>query len=315
MMLPVRLKKIFTQFRIFRLHKNGTRFAIRKLLYLPRIISSLEKRYLFLLGIIVFLSGIGLVTRLYTQLTVPMPKVAWSYTEGVIGEPRAINPLYASRDTDRDISRLIFSGLLTYDGSGAIEPDLAERIETSDDNKIYTVVLKKELTWHDGEPITADDIVFTIHTIQNAQYRSPLRSNWQGVNVEKLDNQSVRFILRAPYAPFVENLTLGIIPKHIWQNVSPEQAPLHEANLKPVGSGPYRFDEMKQNKDGSLSWYQIVRNPDYHREGPFIKKIIFQFYKSEDEMFTAWRKGIIDGYGGISPARLSDINPDKSLVL
>lgn len=310
-----RLKKIIAQFRIFRLHQNGTRFAMRKFLYLPRVISGLEKRYLLFLVIIVFLSGIGLITRLYLQFTVPVPNVAGSYTEGVIGEPRAINPLYASRDTDRDISRLIFSGLLTYNESSIIEPDLAQRVEISDDGKIYTIVLKNNLIWHDGEPITADDIVFTIHTIQNSQYRSPLRSNWQGVNVEKLNDQSVRFILRAPYTPFIENLTIGIIPKHIWQNVSPEQAPLHEVNLKPVGSGPYRFDAMKQNKDGSLSWYQVVRNPNYHREGPFIKTIIFQFYKNEDDMFTAWRKGAIDGYGGISPLHLSNVNPDKSLVL
>jgi len=135
------------------------------------------------------------------------------------------------------------------------------------------------------------------------------------VSIEKVNDSTVRFSLRAPYGPFVENLTIGIIPQHIWQNVSPEQAPLHEANLKPVGSGPYQFDQLKQNKDGSISWYQIIRNEHYHRSGPYIQKIVFQFFKTEDDIFSAWRRGLIDGYGGISPLHIAEINPEKFLLL
>lgn len=271
-------------------------------------------RFFFLLTVIVFVSGLTLASRLYLQMTIPVPHIGSSYTEGMLGNPRAINPLYASHDTDRDISRLIFAGLFTYNGSGAIEPDLADNLDISSDGKIYTVTLKKNLQWHDGEPLGADDVVFTVHTIQNGQFRSPLRSDWQGVSVEKLSDDSVRFSLRAPYFPFIENLTLGIMPRHIWQNVAPEQAPLHEANLKPVGSGPYRFDQMRQNKDGSIVSYQIMRNSAYHRSGPYIQKIIFQFFKNEDELFAAWRRGIIDGFGGVSPSRIAEINPEKSLL-
>lgn len=272
-------------------------------------------RVLFLLILVTGISGLVLISRLYLHMTVSVPSIGSSYTEGMLGDPRAINPIYASHDTDRDISRLIFSGLFIYNAEGKIEPDLASNLDISPDGKIYTVTLKKNLQWHDGEPMSADDIVFTIHTIQNGQFRSPLRGDWQGVSVEKLNDDSVRFSLRAPYAPFIENLTLGIIPKHIWQNVTAEQAPLHEANLKPIGSGAYRFDQMRQNKDGSISWYQIVRNPAYHRPGPFIQKIIFQFFKNEDEMFTAWRRGIIDGFGGVSPLHTAEINPEKSSLI
>lgn len=272
-------------------------------------------RTLVLLIVIVLTTSLLLISRLYFQMTIPVPRVGSSYTEGMIGDPRTINPLYALHDTDRDISRLIFSGLFIYNGNGSIEPDLASGLDISPDEKTYTVTLKKNLQWHDGEPINADDVVFTIHTIQNGQFRSALRSDWQGVSVEKLNDDSVRFSLRAPYAPFIENLTLGIMPKHIWQNVGPEQAPLHEANLKPIGSGPYRFDQIRQNKDGSISWYQIVRNSAYHRSGPYIQKIIFQFFKTEDDMFAAWRRGIIDGFGGISPLHTAEINPEKSLLL
>ncbi|MEK7082993.1 MAG: peptide ABC transporter substrate-binding protein [Patescibacteria group bacterium] len=314
MNLIAQLKKYISRFQTFRKTNELGRFHIRKIFYLPKISTKQEMRVLFLLIVITLVSGLTLASRLYLQMTISVPRIGSSYTEGLLEDPRAINPLYASHDTDRDISHLIFSGLFIYNGSGIIGHDLASDLDISTDGKVYTVTLKKNLQWHDGQPLTADDVVFTIHTIQNGQFRSPLRSDWQGVSVEKLSDDSVRFSLRAPYAPFIENLTLGIIPQHIWQHVTPEQAPLHEANLKPVGSGPYRFDQMRQSKDGSIQWYQIMRNANYHRPGPYIQKIIFQFFKNEDELFAAWHRGIIDGFGNVSPRRIAEINPEKSLL-
>ena len=314
MNLIAQLKKYISRFQTFRKTNELGRFHIRKIFYLPKISTKQEMRVLFLLIVITLVSGLTLASRLYLQMTISVPRIGSSYTEGLLEDPRAINPLYASHDTDRDISHLIFSGLFIYNGGGIIGHDLASDLDISTDGKVYTVTLKKNLQWHDGQPLTADDVVFTIHTIQNGQFRSPLRSDWQGVSVEKLSDDSVRFSLRAPYAPFIENLTLGIIPQHIWQHVTPEQAPLHEANLKPVGSGPYRFDQMRQSKDGSIQWYQIMRNANYHRPGPYIQKIIFQFFKNEDELFAAWHRGIIDGFGNVSPRRIAEINPEKSLL-
>ncbi len=309
------LRQYLPQFQKHSKKKTRSRLPVRKIFYLPRVSTKQEMRMLLFLFATALVSCLMFLSRLYLHITVPAPSIGSSYTEGTIGDPHTINPIYASHDADRDISRLIFSGLLMYNRNGSIEPDLAERLEISPDGKTYIITLKKNLQWHDGETITADDIIFTVHMIQNGQFRSPLRSNWQGVNVEKINDGSVRFSLRAPYAPFIENLTLGIIPQHVWQNVTADQAPLHEANLKPVGSGPYQFDQFKQNKDGSISRYQIVRNPHYHHSGPYIQKIVFQFFKNEDEVFSAWRRGIIDGYGGMSPLHSMAINPEKNLLL
>lgn len=315
MNLFAQLKQYIPRLQKSRKARMALRFPIRKIFYLPKISTKQEMRIVLLLLVVVVTSAITLGSRLYLRMTTVFPHVGSSYTEGMLGDPRTINPIYALHDTDRDISRLIFSGLFIYNGNGGVEPDLADNLDISADGKIYTIALKKNAQWHDGQPLSADDVVFTIHTIQNGQFRSALRSDWQGVSVEKLNDHSVRFSLRVPYAPFIENLTLGIIPKHIWQNVGPEQAPLHEANLKPIGSGPYRFDQIKQNKDGSISWYQIIRNSMYHRSGPYIQKIIFQFFKTEDDMFASWRRGIIDGFGGVSPLHTAQINPEKSLLL
>lgn len=282
--------------------------SARKLLYLPHIIKSAgEKRLISGLILLVFLSGGFLLFRLWLEITVPAPQVGKTYTEGILKDPRTINPLFAAQDTDRDIARLVFSGLLTYSVNGEPIPDLAERYEISADAKTYTLFLRKNALWHDGKPVSAEDVIFTIKTIQNSQYKSVLRANWQGVTTEKLDEYTIRFTLRTPYAPFIENLTTGILPRHLWEGVSPEQALLHELNLKPVGSGPYKFDSFKQKKDGSISWYRLKRNADYFREGPYLKKITFVPFPTEEELLTAWKKGLVEGFGPVSAALLTEL--------
>lgn len=288
---------------------NWRLMSFRKFLYLPRILSQQEKRLYLLLFLVTLLSAGGFFGKIYLGITKPVPAVGKSYAEGLLKEPRTINPIYASQDEERDLSRLIFSGLLTYSGEGKIEPDLAEKYEISQDGKIYTITLKKNILWHDGKLLKADDVVFTVKTVQNPQYRSVLRANWQGVVVEKLDEYTVRFSLRAPYAPFIENLTMGIIPQHLWEKVSPEQALLHELNLKPIGSGPYKFGALKQAKDGSLFWYEVTRNLKYYREGPHLKSIIFKFFKNEDELIAALNKGTINGVAAIPVFRLAELDP------
>lgn len=288
--------------------------SIRKLLYLPHIVNPWEKKLFLSLFLIVIISGGVFFSRAFLILTRPVPQVGKSYIEGLLKEPRTINPLFAVQDGDRDIARLVFSGLLSYSGEGELIPDLTERYEVSSDGKSYTLFLRKNALWHDGKSVSAEDVLFTIRTIQNPHYKSVLRANWQGVSAEKLDDYTVRFSLRTPYAPFVENLTTGIIPKHLWENVGPDQALLHELNLKPVGSGPYAFDRLKQEKDGSIAWLSLKRNSKYFREGPYLKKITFLFFKTEDELAAAWNKGLIEGFGPVSAARIDEFSSSRSSV-
>lgn len=287
---------------------------IRKFLYLPHTLNVREKRFFLIIAAIAFASSGTILARVYLKITIPVPEVGKTYTEGTLREPRIINPIFATQDIERDIARLIFSRLFTYNGKGEIESDLAQRHEISDDGKIYTVILKKNVKWHDGEPLTADDVLFTVQTIQNPQYKSPFRPNWQGVSTEKLDAYTVRFTLRTPYAPFIENLAVGIIPKHLWKDITPEQIALHEFALKPVGSGPYVFNKFNQDKDGSLLSYEIKRNSTYYKEGPYIKKIKFTFFKNEESMVAAWHKGQIDSFGPVAERYLYGVAPEKTVL-
>lgn len=301
--------------KLRRYWNNWKLLTFRKFFYLPHILTSKEKRFFAVLIAVGILSGSLFFSRIFYAITLPAPKAGGTYTEGILKEPRAINPILAVSDADRDLSRLIFSGLLAYDGTGIIKPDLAESYEISRDTKSYTVMLKKNIVWHDGQPLDADDVVFTIQTIQNPAFKSPLRPNWQGVQVEKLDRFTLRFTLHTPYAAFIESLTVGILPKHIWEKVPPEQASLNEFNLKPVGSGPYQYDSLKQQTDGTLAWYQLTRNPHYYKTGPYINTIVFYFFLTEDDMVGAWRRGDIDGFGPVTPSRIPELSRKDSIVL
>jgi len=171
-----------------------------------------------------------------------VPREGGLYREAVVGAPQLINPLYApANEVDTDISRLIFSGLLRYDEHGVLVPDVALSYEINEEQTEYTFLLRSDAIWHDGTPLTINDVLFTYGAIQDPVYASPLRVSFQGVTIAALDDTRIQFVLEKPFAPFLGSLTAGIIPEHIWANIDPRNARLSPFNLKPVGSGPFQF--------------------------------------------------------------------------
>jgi peptide/nickel transport system substrate-binding protein len=206
------------------------------------------------------------------------PVAGGEYIEGVVGYPKTINPLYAvNRDVDSDLSRLVYSSLFAYDQNGVLTKDLVESVTINNDVE-YIIKIKEGVTWHNGEKLTADDVLFTIDAIKNTDYRSPLSSSFDGVNAEKVDDYTIKITLSSPYAPFLEVLTFGILPKNLWENISPSSAALSELNLKPIGSGPFKFKSLVKNKTGDLKEYNLVVNEDYYSQKPYIKNIKFKFF-------------------------------------
>lgn len=207
----------------------------------------------------------------------------------MIGKPVYINPVLApgSSDADQDISSLLFSGLLKYDKDLNITTDLAEKYDISEDQKTYTFYLKDDLKWHDGEKLTASDIVFTIKSIQDPNFKSPLKRSFEGVNVEMTDEKTVKFTLIEPYAAFLNILTVGILPQHLWYDTPPETATLAIYNQKPIGNGPYKFKSLIKEKTGAIRQYILEKNKDYHGKEPYINKIIFKFYPDYENAIEA----------------------------
>ena len=215
---------------------------------------------------------------------------------GLIGQPQYINPILTrDNDADRFLIELLYNGLLKVDGTGNLKNDLASKIEVSQDGKTFLVFLKENIFWHDGVPFSSDDIIFTIEAIQNKEYKSPLRETWQGVIVEKISPSVVRFTLNKSNRSFLGNLTLKILPKHIWENISPKSFPLTDYNIKPIGTGPFLFENLEKNNKGDILSYTLVRNEHYFENKPYIFKIKFFFYDNYSQMKTAFLKKEIDG--------------------
>jgi len=243
-----------------------------------------------------FLNG----ANAFYKTTVLEPIEGGRYIEGVVGQPIALNPiLAANNDIDRDLIEILFGDIT----------ELAETITVDDEKLVWTVKLKEDLLWSDGQPITADDIIFTLESIQNPETHSGVFATWQGIVVQKLSQKEVRFTLKTPYVFFLDNLsTLKIAPEHIFGAIPPANLRLSDYNFEPVGNGPYRVTGYEKNKDGFIHTYHLAANELYIGEKPLIQDFTFKFYPSFETAITAFNKKEIDGLGGLSISNTQSLN-------
>lgn len=259
-------------------------------------------------AIICVISALGLVFILNATLRISVPAHGGSLTEGIVGSPRFINPILAISDPDRDLTSLVFSGLMRATPTGDYVPDLAQNYSLSSDGLTYTVTLRPSAVFSDGTPVTADDVVFTINKTQDASLKSPLRANWAGVSVQKVDEHTVTISLKQPYAPFIDNLTMGILPKHLWENVTDDEFPFSNLNAEPVGSGPYRVSRVSRASNGVPSSYDLEAFAKYAPGEVYLTNLSLHFYQSENALEDALRSGEIESASGLSPQNLSTLS-------
>jgi ABC-type transport system substrate-binding protein len=271
-------------------------FSPQKFILFPLILTKKERAFFFLFFCTFLCSSLLLAGTFYFSVTKEQPAFGGTWREGIVGQPRFLNPIYAyAYDGDRDITELLFAGLMKYDPQGKLIPDLAESYEIKDGGKTYEFTLR-DAVWEDGTPITADDVIFTVQTIQDPTVQSPLRGSWLGVEIQKLSEKRIAFRLQKPYAGFLELTTLKIAPLHLWRDVQPEAIPLSEKNLEPFASGPYRIKIIEKEKSGKITSIQLERNPKYFGQKPFLEKLIFMFFNSEAELVTSAQSKGIDAF-------------------
>lgn len=233
----------------------------------------------------------------YTDLR---PRSGGAYSEGVVGPLTNMNPIYSSTAADQAVSRLLFSSLMRYDENNQLVGDLAESIEVDDKASIYILKLKPDLYWHDGAELTAQDVVFTVETIQNPAARSPLRRSLEGVAVEAVDANTVKFTLPASFSPFPNVLTFGILPRHILQQYSPVQlrsAPFNGS--EPVGSGPFKFQRIVNVGGVELAErelkVQMVANKTYHLGEPRLEGFTVWVAPNAERLTEIFNEGQLTG--------------------
>ena len=269
---------------------------------------------LWLLGVGLLIAMVAvqfvLLRGTYTQQA---PVSGGTYAEGVVGEVETLNPLYATTPAEQSASRLLFASLLSYDETGALEADIAKQYSVDETGKVYTVTLQEELKWHDGVPITADDVAFTVGLLKKPATGSPFSASWQDVEVKKVNDQQVQFILPAPYVPFVHALTFAVLPEHILRDVAPNMLREHRFSREPVGSGPMALRFLQRVEDGTSGHVVVhmTRNESYHKGAPKLSRLQLHAYENREDLTVGLRSKSINAASGNTLTSLVGFKDDE----
>ncbi|MBP6179279.1 MAG: peptide ABC transporter substrate-binding protein [Anaerolineales bacterium] len=225
------------------------------------------------------------------------------YTEALVGSMGRLNPMLDwNNSADRDVNRLLFSGLIRFDSHGLPQPDLAESWGTSPDGTLYNFTIRSNAVWHDGQPVSSDDVIFTIEMIKSSGSLFPqdIKDLWSQIEVKQFpDGKTFQFKLPEPFAPFLDYVTFGVLPKHLLESVPADQLANAEFNLQPVGSGPYKFDRLLTS-GGQISGVVLNVNEDYYLPAPFIEQVVFRYYPNSAAAFDAYQQGEVLGVSQIT---------------
>jgi peptide/nickel transport system substrate-binding protein len=223
----------------------------------------------------------------------PQPEQGGIYTEGLVGSLGRLNPLLDwNNAADRAVNRLLFTGLVRFDERGLPQADLAEAWGVAQDGTVYNFSIRQNAVWHDGTPVTSDDVLFTIDRMKSAGslYPQDIKDLWGKIEVEKLSDKVVKFTLPEPFVPFMDYLTFGILPKHLLESVPPDQMPDAEFNINPVGTGPYKFDQLMID-NGQITGVALKVSDTYYGTAPFLDQVVFRYYESSAAAMDAYQQG------------------------
>lgn len=269
-------------------------------------------RWQILIAVVSSLLVLILMTAVVlTQTSVSRPAAGGIYRELIVGAPQQLNPLVANTSLDqpsRDVQQLIFDGLLRLDRDGLPLPALAESFVGDDVGLVYTVTLRANVMWHDGAPLTADDALFTIRAIKDPAFAGDpaLATVWRRITPEPIDDRSFRLVLDAPYAPLPRYATFPILPAHLLASLTPTERAVAPFNRRPVGTGPYRLDELSGERA------QLSANSSYYRGRPLIDSVELLFVQSSQQAVSEFARGNADGLA--LPAEQTTVNPPTGVI-
>lgn len=283
-----------------------------KLLHIFFSMSRREKGVVFL-----FVIGftVSLTVFLLGSIRFPPRLEKGTFSEGIVGHIKTINPLFVDfNEADRDLSTLVFSGLIRYDPAARnFFPDLAATFDRSSNGLTYTFVLRSDALWHDGKPVTVDDLLFTFNdVIQDPGFHNPILKNaFEGVKVEKTGDQSIVFTLPKANSYFLSNLTVGILPKHLLKNTPIANFEKSAFGVHPIGSGPYLITSLKLDSDGDR--IDLTAFPQYYGQKPLITRV--RFFTFPDEENLIHERGALHALGKLSPDAAKTVDADDRFAL
>lgn len=296
------------------LQANSTKHIKRHLLRRTEKVVGVRRFIISWLFLVLFLclATAGVFIQVRKSVRTDAPASGGTYTEGLKGTITNLNPLFGSGSLDDSIAKLVFNGLYRYNTNGELVPDLAVSTEVDESKKIYTVTLRKDVRWHDGQPLQAQDVVYTINAIQNTQTRSTLFASWQGIKVSLISNSQVKFELPAPFAPFSNSLTVPILPKHLLDEIKFDHLRTASFNTNPVGTGPFVFTALR-NQDGKQQQVELTRNPDYFRGAPRLDRFVVHTFADDQSLAEALKNREITAAVDLGAQDVADFATDTSI--
>ncbi len=246
--------------------------------------------------------------------TSSQPSSGGIYTEALVGSLGRLNPLLDwSNPTDRDVDRLVFSGLIKFDSRGIPQPDLAESWGATPDGTVYNFTIRSNAVWQDGTPVTSDDVIFTIGLIKSSSFfPQDIKDLWNQITVTKLNDKNLKFTLPEPFAPFLDYLTFGVLPKHILGSTPPGQLASSPFNINPVGTGPYKFDHLVV-QNGTVVGVTLTVSDNYYGQKPYIQQVVFRYYPDAHVAYDAFKQGDVLGVSQLTPDILPEALKDPNL--
>ncbi len=292
--------------------------SLRQWRMIGRVLTAPERKLIrYGAGFILLGAALGAASWMMTN-SVFVPGNGGEYREGIVGSPRSPNPILAgSNDVDQDIVRLVYSGLYRRDEAGKLILDLASEARVSPDGKSYAFTLKEGVVFHDGHPFSSADVVFTVQAIQNPAWKSPLAPSLAGISVSAPDAKTAIFESEKPVAYLPSALTFGILPKHVWENITPSSHSLVEFNLKPIGTGPFKFDKFTRDHQGNILSYSLkaVRDPSAAEKNARLDTITLKFYGDYDTAIDKLNSNAVDGLNFVPAGKAAAIKSIPGLTI
>ena len=239
--------------------------------------------------------------------TTEVPSTGGTYIEGMLGFSGAINPILApsmvqANPVDQDLNSLVFDGLTTLDATGQVSPSLALNWEVSEDGSTFTFHLRRDVTWHDGAPLTATDVAFTVQAMQDPDYQGDptLQELWRTVTVDQLDEYTIRFVLGEPFPSFLLYTTVGLLPAHLLSNVAAMDLPEHDFSKEnPIGTGQFMVDSVSPDR------VVLTANPNYWGPKPYLDEVEFWFYGDWGGLLADYEQG---GIHALHPSNREELS-------
>lgn len=301
-------KKIFKHMK--KAEKASTRHAHKflvKRLDTIRVARRHIVQWLILISVLIAATGLQLTWAQSSYQTLGGAK-GGTYAEAMVGAIDTLNPLYATTEPEVAASRLLFSSLYTFDTAGTLSKNLAESMTVDKSGKAYTVKIRSDAYWHDGQKLTANDVAFTINLIKKPAAMSPLRINWQDVNVRAVDDVTVEFTLPARYAAFPHALTFAVLPAHILNDVPAGAIRENTFSRYPVGSGPFAFRLMQTV--GGQEGYKIVQMAafdKYFKGTPTVARFEVHAHTSSQNAIKSLKSGVANAVSGVPPSDMDQL--------